>query len=79
MRGPVPQAIKKSGEFAMKVKVDPSICQGHGMCFLYCPDIFQLSDEDGHAYVASEDVPPDLEEAVELAQRSCPEQAISLS
>ena len=63
----------------MKVKVDPSICQGHGMCYLYCPDIFQLSDEDGHAYVLSEDVPEGLVDAVELAVRSCPEQAISLT
>ena len=60
----------------MKVRVDGHRCVGHGMCYLAAPDVFQLSDEDGHAYVLSEDVPADLNEAVHQAQRSCPEQAI---
>ena len=60
----------------MKVRVDGERCVGHGMCFLAAPNVFQLSDEDGHAYVSSEDVPPDLNEAVRQAERSCPEQAI---
>jgi ferredoxin len=46
------------------------------MCRLACPEIFELSDEDGHAYVVQEDVPPDLDEAVQQAVRGCPEQAI---
>ncbi len=60
----------------MKVRVDEYRCVGHGMCYLAAPEVFQLSDEDGHAYVLSEDVPPGLEEAVYQAQRGCPEQAI---
>jgi ferredoxin len=46
------------------------------MCLLACPEVFQLSDEDGHAYVLNENVPPEFESSVALAVRSCPEQAI---
>lgn len=60
----------------MKVRVDGERCVGHGMCYLAAPGIFQLSDEDGHAYVLAETVGDDLVEAVLQAQRSCPEQAI---
>ena len=49
------------------------------MCLLACPDVFALNDEDGHAYVLTEQVPVGLEDAVEQAQRSCPEQAILIS
>lgn len=61
----------------MRVRIDPEVCQGHAMCSLACPQIFQLSDEDGHAFVEDEQVPPQFEDAVEQAVRSCPEGAIS--
>lgn len=60
----------------MKVRIKAELCVGHGMCRLACPQIFQLSDEDGRAYVVQQDVPAALEEAVEFAIGSCPEQAI---
>ena len=60
----------------MKVRVDGERCVGHGMCYLAAPEVFQLSDEDGHAYVLAEDVPSDLGSSVLPALRSCPEQAI---
>ena len=60
----------------MRVRVKGDVCQGHGMCLLACPEIFQLSDEDGHAYLLTEEVAPDLETKVDQAVRSCPEQAI---
>lgn len=63
----------------MRVKIDPDLCQGHAMCSLACPELFLLSDEDGHAYVLDENVPPEFEDAVEQAVRSCPEGAIKLS
>lgn len=62
----------------MKVRVKPEACVGHGMCRLAAPQIFELSDEDGHAYVIQENIPPDLDEAVRQAQRGCPEEAIEL-
>jgi ferredoxin len=43
------------------------------------PSFFLLSEIDGHASVVSEDVPPELEQAVREAAGSCPEQAITVS
>lgn len=63
----------------MKVRVDPNICQGHTLCAMTAPDLFVLSEEDGHSQAVSEDVPPGREEAAREAARSCPEQAIFLS
>ncbi|MCW1384889.1 ferredoxin [Novosphingobium sp. KCTC 2891] len=60
----------------MKVRVNDDRCVGQGMCRLACPEIFELNDEDGHAYVKMTDVPPELEHAVDHAVRSCPEGAI---
>ncbi len=60
----------------MKVRIKSELCQGHAMCWLACPEVFNLSDEDGHAYVAEETVPPEFEPSVEMAVRSCPERAI---
>ncbi len=60
----------------MKVRIKSEICQGHAMCWLACPEVFQLSDEDGHAFVTDDLVPEIHEESVAQAQRSCPENAI---
>lgn len=59
--------------------VDLGKCVGQGMCVLYAPDIFVLSDEDGRAQVRQGSVPKDQEDAVRQAARACPEQAISLT
>jgi ferredoxin len=63
----------------MKVRIDQDKCVGQAMCFLVCPEMFELSDEDGRATALREDVPQDLEEAVKQAERSCPERAITIS
>lgn len=60
----------------MKVRVKHEVCVGHAMCVLACPELFRLSDEDGHAVVKDEQVPPHLQDAVEQAVRGCPEGAI---
>ena len=62
----------------MRVRVDPQLCQGHGMCHMSAPEIFQLREEDGHSYVLSEVVPAGLEDAARLGAESCPECAISV-
>ncbi|MFB4308167.1 ferredoxin [Actinomadura sp. GTD37] len=62
----------------MKVRVDPEICQGHGVCHMTAPGLFLLRDEDGQAYVEHEDVPPGEEESAQLAADSCPERAITV-
>ena len=62
----------------MKVRVDADRCQGHTLCAMTAPKIFQLDEIDGHSSVDSEDVPIDQEENVSEAAHSCPEQAISI-
>jgi ferredoxin len=62
----------------MKVRIKNELCVGHGMCRLACPQIFQLNDQDGHAYVLKQEVPVELEDAVEFAIGSCPEKAIEV-
>ena len=42
-----------------------------------CPEVFGF-DEQGFALVASDEVPPELEEAVRTAELRCPERAIEL-
>ncbi|MBM7459258.1 ferredoxin [Rhodococcus coprophilus] len=63
----------------MKVKVDPERCQGHTLCAMAAPEVFELSEIDGHATAVVDEVPAHLEEAVREAARSCPEQAIQIS
>ena len=33
----------------MKVHVDPERCQGHTLCAMIAPDVFQLDEVDGHS------------------------------
>ena len=60
----------------MRVRVDGEICQGHTLCAMTAPDLFVLSEEDGHTEAVSEEVPAGQEERAREAVRSCPEQAI---
>jgi ferredoxin len=60
----------------VKVRVDPDRCQGHTLCAMIAPDMFELSDVDGSSSALSEVVPANQEEPVREAARSCPEQAI---
>jgi len=60
----------------VRVRVDSERCQGHTLCAMIAPKVFELDDIDGHSSVASENVPADQEEQVREAVHSCPEQAI---
>ena len=62
----------------MKVRVDPERCQGHTLCAMIAPKVFQLDEVDGHSSAISEEVPSDQEEQVREAAHSCPEQAIAI-
>ena len=64
----------------MKVHVDPERCQGHTLCAMIAPAVFQLDEVDGHSTaIIDGEIPADLQEKVREAVRSCPEQAISIS
>ena len=62
----------------MKVRVDPEVCQGHTLCALAAPELFLLREEDGHAYVATEEVDPARADVVRRAVATCPEGAITV-
>lgn len=62
----------------MKVQVDSQRCQGHTLCALNAPQAFELSDVDGHATPAFDEIPTEQVDQVFEAMRSCPERAISL-
>ena len=61
----------------MKVRVDPGICAGFGVCLGLCPEVFTLHD-DGYAIVRVGEVPAGLEDMVRRAVDQCPSGAISL-
>jgi len=61
----------------MKVRVDPTKCQGHARCHRIYPEVFHL-DEQGLSFVEDKPVPADLEERVWMAEGNCPERAISV-
>ena len=61
----------------MKVIVDHVRCNGHGMCLLRAPQVYELDDE-GYNRMAPFEVPPGLESEARLGARSCPELAIRI-
>lgn len=60
----------------MKIRVDEERCQGHTLCAMAAPELIGLRDEDGHAFVESEEVPEGLEGKARNAAATCPERAI---
>lgn len=73
-----PPDVNVVEEASVLVRVDEERCQGHGLCRLSAPEIFLAREEDGHAYVRSETVPPGQEDEAQLAADSCPELAIEV-
>ena len=62
----------------MKVRVDPEVCAGFGICIGICPELFELHD-DGFATVLLAEVPPELHDLVQRAADQCPSRAISIA
>ncbi|HVU72971.1 MAG TPA: ferredoxin [Mycobacteriales bacterium] len=66
----------------MRIAVDADVCQGHTLCSMNAPALFDIS-EDGSRAVAllppDADVPPELEASARLAAGGCPERAIRLT
>lgn len=64
----------------MKISVDTAKCQGHTLCAMTAPELFDLDDTDGHAIVTPPGgiVPSEYAEDARRAFTTCPEQAITL-
>lgn len=61
----------------MKVRVDLTLCAGHGRCYELAPDVFG-EDERGYCRLLVENVPPDLEGQARSGAANCPERAIQI-
>lgn len=60
----------------MRLFVDPEKCQGHTLCAMTAPELFELSPIDGHATAKVAIVPANLQALAREAAGTCPEQAI---
>jgi ferredoxin len=61
----------------MKVVVDLSSCDLHGLCVEAAPEVFEIAD-DGALRLLNETPPDDLRAKVDKAVRECPTGAISI-
>lgn len=61
----------------MKVRVDPEICAGFGICTGIAPEVFELHD-DGYAVVLVSEIAPEDEDLMLRAESQCPARAISI-
>ena len=61
----------------MKVVVDLSLCNVHGLCLETAPEVFEIGD-DGVLHVRNETPPEGLRAKVARAARECPTGAISI-
>jgi ferredoxin len=62
----------------MKVVLDPGLCQGHGMCVLEAPEVFELAKNATTVTLLTTEVPDQLLEDVRQAVKYCPNAALSL-
>jgi ferredoxin len=62
----------------MRAHVDLNVCQGHGVCHMSAPQVFELDEEDGHSIVMVDPVPPEMQADAQLGADSCPERAIMI-
>ncbi len=61
----------------MRLKVNPIMCEAHGMCHELLPELIRL-DDWGYPIIERPEVPPDLEGLARKAVDSCPTLALLL-
>ena len=61
----------------MKIVVDYDLCEANAICMKQCPEVFRV-EEDDTLTVLLDEVPSELKEACQEAERLCPRQAIKL-
>ncbi|MBC2652817.1 ferredoxin [Novosphingobium flavum] len=61
----------------MKVRVNPEICAGFGICTGIAPHVFELHD-DGYAVAVLDDIAPEDQDLMLRAESQCPARAIAI-
>lgn len=61
----------------MRVVVDFDKCVSNAVCMGLVPEVFEVRD-DGFLYVLQDEPPEELRDKVQVAERSCPTQAITI-
>lgn len=61
----------------MNVEADLDLCQGHAMCELEAPDVFEVP-KHGQVEIIEKNPPESARAEVESAVRFCPTQALRL-
>lgn len=62
----------------MRISIDPARCTGHAMCWHASPQVFQVDETTGYAYIDDAEVPAGLEEQARKGAEACPERAITI-
>jgi ferredoxin len=63
---------------AVKVRVDPQRCMGHGMCCALAPEVYRINEESGFNEMGAFEADDRQESAARRGAAACPERAISL-
>lgn len=61
----------------MKIRTHPGLCDGHGLCHRFVPEVYTLDDE-GYIDLHVVEVPPELQRAAMLGASICPVGAITV-
>ncbi|TDC46193.1 ferredoxin [Actinomadura sp. KC345] len=61
----------------MRIEVDLDLCQGHAMCEIEAPDVFEVPPK-GKVRILDDEPPEDVRAEVKAAVRYCPTQALRL-
>jgi ferredoxin len=61
----------------MRITVDRDLCQGHAMCEVEAPAVFEVGRSD-QVELLADTVPPEHEEAAALAVKYCPTRALTI-
>ncbi|MGO9971839.1 MAG: ferredoxin [Solirubrobacteraceae bacterium] len=61
----------------MRLKVNPIMCEAHGMCAELLPELIRL-DDWGYPIIERPEVPPELADLARKAADACPTLALLL-
>jgi ferredoxin len=63
----------------MQVTIDLQACQGYACCMMAAPELFDLDEASGKAFLVDQAPTESLRESAEKAARGCPAHAITVT